>query len=233
MLTKDEFDDPARDIYKRGMKKKVNRQGGAKVSGIKDMESMLESNILVAGHIDPRVRRISPQPVTFDLNTGKRYSSRDDVVDEFKGTRYKPWIYTPDFWFELHNSEGVFVEGKHERWLESSPRFADVVEAMTGLGHRLVVVTNKAFPKDLEHNLRLLKLRTSQASHHREQKRVFEIPQPATAADVMRGHNIDEVDLLDALLDGRLRSDLHLILGPNASIEAGDGSTDHLEFLDL
>ncbi|MEO3476197.1 hypothetical protein AAFO90_00820 [Phaeobacter sp. CAU 1743] len=69
-------DDPARTIYKRGLQKKVNRQACRKAMGIIDTESLGESIIVVAAEVDPRVRRIFPQPTTFDLHTGEAYPTK-------------------------------------------------------------------------------------------------------------------------------------------------------------
>lgn len=154
----DEFGaEPARIVHKRGLQKKVNRQSCAKATGIVDSEGLGESILVVAGEVDPRVRRIIPQPATFDLNTGEAYPTKRALFEALEGKRYRPWIYTPDFLFELTSGERVFVEGKHTWWIGTSQTFGSVLGAMFELGHRVVVVTERQFSRALHHNLRVLR----------------------------------------------------------------------------
>ncbi|TMV14924.1 hypothetical protein [Arenibacterium halophilum] len=130
------YSDPARTIDKRGLQKKVNRQTSGKACGIVDTESELESIILIAADLDPRVRGVFPQPCTFDLNTGEAYPSKQALMDALHGTRYRPWCYTPDFLLQLVDGSKVFIEGKHTRFLEGHPTFSAVPIAMADYGHR-------------------------------------------------------------------------------------------------
>jgi hypothetical protein len=154
----DKYNDPARTIYKRGLQKKVNRQTSGKAFGIVDTESELESITLIAADLDPRVRRVRPQPCTFDLNTGDAYPSKQALMDAVRGTRYKPWCYTPDFLLELVDGSKVFVESKHTRFLERHPTFSAVPIAMADYGHRYAIVTERMLPRPLQRNLRTLKV---------------------------------------------------------------------------
>lgn len=233
MSEDDDGTNPSREIYKRGVQKKVNRQAGSKIRGVRDTESMLESNIMIAGHVDPRVRWIYPQPVSFDLNTGKTYTDRQGLVDEFRGTGYQPWIYTPDFRFELHDGSSLYVEGKHEFWLKKSGGFSDVLEAMFEYGHKIVLATNETFPRELERNIRLLKLRMERSDHACAEERVFSFSGQRRAADLMKQYDLRQSDLLDAILHGTLRADLKNVLGPGSLFDTGDGSKSHLEVLPI
>ncbi|MBY6159430.1 Tn7 transposase TnsA N-terminal domain-containing protein [Mameliella alba] len=148
---------PARTIYKRGHQKKVNRQSSSKAAGIVDTESVLESLILIAAELDPRVVRIHPQPCTFDLNTGEIYPSKKALSQTLDGSGYAAKVYTPDFLLELTSGQKVFVEGKHTHWIRKNPEFGSLLDAMAALGHRLSVVTEAVFSRPLERNLRILK----------------------------------------------------------------------------
>lgn len=230
----DEYDDePARRVQKRGDQKKVNRQAASKVRGIVQTESMLESNILIAGDIDPRVDWMVPQPVTFDLNTGDVYSTKKAMFEAHAGHAYKPRAYTPDFRFDLRNGRQVFVEGKNTRWLKKHPQFEDVTTLMKSLGHRLLVVTEEVFPRELQRNLRMLKIHEPKHICPALQAAIVgSLVGPQSAAGITRRFGLDNDDLYSGLLSGLFAADLSRVaLGPKMTLELAHGKTTHLEVL--
>ncbi|MGI3169909.1 hypothetical protein ACRARG_12190 [Pseudooceanicola sp. C21-150M6] len=70
---------PARKVHKRSDQKKVNQIAGAKMAGVQQTESMNESNVVMAGAIDPRVAIVKAKPCTFDLNTARRFGTRAEA----------------------------------------------------------------------------------------------------------------------------------------------------------
>lgn len=228
-------DDPARTIYKRGLQKKVHRLSCRKAVGILDAEALGESIILVAGEIDPRVRSISSQPVTFDLNTGEAYPTKAALFEALQGKRYKPWIYTPDFLFELISGEKVFVEGKHSRWLQSSETFGSVRRAMFELGHRLSVVTEREFSRALHRNLRILRTlqdRTLDAAKRSLLKSTA--PDHFSAGAARRLLGFTQTEVCVALLEGCLKTDLaRTPLSDRTKLSRADGDVTHLQVLPL
>lgn len=233
---KDKYEDePARRVQKRGDQKKVNRQAAGKVRGIVQTESMLESNILIAGEIDPRVDWMVPQPVTFDVNTGEVYSTKKAMFEAHSGNAYKPRAYTPDFRFDLSNGRQVFVEGKHTHWLKKHPEFEDVLSLMKSLGHRFLVVTEEAFSPALQRNLRMLKAHPTEEICTDLQATIMKsLPTPKQASDVMQSFGLRQSDLLTGLLSGLFSTDLRdAPLGPKSMLQLGHGETSHLEVLAL
>ena len=226
---------PARTIYKRGLQKKVNRQACRKAKGIIDTECNGESIIVVAAEVDPRVRRIVPQPVTFDLNTGEAYATKAALTQAHHGTRYKPWIYTPDFLFEMVSGRNVFVEGKHSLWLRKNPRFDLVKEAMAELGHRLTVVTEEMFTPAHHRNLRIL--RTISARQLQPERRAWlegHLPEELSFRQAQWLFNMTHSEVYAALFDGLLATDLSLApFADRTRLVRVSGDVSHLEVLSL
>ncbi|MCF6431084.1 hypothetical protein [Leisingera sp. MMG026] len=227
--------DPARTIYKRGLQKKVNRQASRKATGIVDTESLGESILLVAAEVDPRVRRIVPQPVTFDLNTGEAYPTKAALTEALHGTRYKPWVYTPDFLFELVSGRSVFVEGKHSRWLRSNPEFGRVPVAMEELGHRLVVVPETIFTRAHHRNLRTLRaLPDRQLDTARRAWIKAQFPCSLSFGHAQRAFGVTRSEVYAALFEGLLATDLSLApFADRTTFVRVNGAVAHLEVLPL
>tara|TARA_R110002072_G_scaffold48323_4_gene131905 strand:+ start:3132 stop:3842 length:711 start_codon:yes stop_codon:yes gene_type:complete len=227
--------DPARTIYKRGLQKKVNRQACRKAAGIVDTECNGESIIVVAAEVDPRVRRLAPQPVTFDLNTGESFSKKSDLKEAVLGTRYKPWAYTPDFIFQLVNGQYVYVEGKHSHWFRSNLEFSRVARAMGELGHRLILVTETTFTRAHHRNLRIL--RTLQNRHLTPERHAWidtQFPQSLSFGEARRSFGVTGSEICAALFEGLIATDLSLTaLGDRTKLVRADGDVSHLQVLPL
>ncbi|WP_370046805.1 MULTISPECIES: hypothetical protein [Salipiger] len=228
-------DDPARTIYKRGLQKKVNRQACRKATGIIDTESLGESIIVVAAEVDPRVRRIFPQPMTFDLHTGEAYPTKAALTEAVHGTRYKPWIYTPDFLFELVNGQTVFVEGKHSRWLRSNPEFSRLAAAMEQLGHRLTLVTEKMFTRADHRNLRILRALPNRSLEPAIREVIeTQFPRSVSFGEAQWTFGLTRAEVYAGLFHGLLATDLSLApFGDRTKLVRVDGDVSHLEVLPL
>lgn len=149
-------DSTARRIHKRGKMQKASFLGGRKLSGLVQTESRLEASAIFMAMMDPRVIRILPQPVTFDLNTGEVAAKKEELVDKYRGTGYRPRLYTPDFRLLLRKRASVFVETKHSRLLERTPEVSDLSQLLADLGFRLIIISEEALWGSADHNLRLL-----------------------------------------------------------------------------
>jgi hypothetical protein len=228
-------DDPARTIYKRGLQKKVNRQACRKAMGIIDTESLGESIIVVAAEVDPRVRRIFPQPTTFDLHTGEAYPTKTALTEAVHGTRYKPWVYTPDFLFELVNGQTVFVEGKHSRWLRSNPEFSRLAAAMEQLGHRLTLITEKMFTRADHRNLRILRALPNRSLEPAIRELIeTQFPRSVSFEEAQRSFRLTRAEVYAALFQGVLATDLSLApFSDRTKLLRVDGDVSHLEVLPL
>lgn len=225
---------PSRPVHRHGLQKKYNLVGGPKLDGARQTEVVLESNTAVAGQIDPRVARIQPQPVTFDLNTGRCYSRRTDLVSGNRAGGYKPWVYTPDFQFTLTDRSLVFIECKHTYWLRKNPEWLRVPKAMRRLGHRFVLVTDKLFSEALVRNLRVLLTTPPDTNLTNVRNATGNLIGAVSAEALMATHNITKAQIFAGLLAGILTTDLSALpLGPKTSISPANGDKSHLEVLPL
>jgi hypothetical protein len=213
----------------------VNRQACRKAMGIIDTESLGESIIVVAAEVDPRVRRIFPQPTTFDLHTGEAYPTKTALTEAVHGTRYKPWVYTPDFLFELVNGQTVFVEGKHSRWLRSNPEFSRLAAAMEQLGHRLTLITEKMFTRADHRNLRILRALPNRSLEPAIRELIeTQFPRSVSFEEAQRSFRLTRAEVYAALFQGVLATDLSLApFSDRTKLLRVDGDVSHLEVLPL
>lgn len=203
--------------------------------GIIDTESLGESIIVVAAEVDPRVRRIFPQPTTFDLHTGEAYPTKTALTEAVHGTRYKPWVYTPDFLFELVNGQTVFVEGKHSRWLRSNPEFSRLAAAMEQLGHRLTLITEKMFTRADHRNLRILRALPNRSLEPEIREFIeTQFPRSVSFEEAQRSFGLTRAEVYAALFQGLLATDLSLApFSDRTKLLRVDGNVSHLEVLPL
>ncbi|WP_375173932.1 hypothetical protein [Pseudooceanicola sp.] len=225
---------PSRTIHRRGYQKKVNRQLSLKANALVDTESALESIILIAADLDPRVCRVYPQPCTFELNTGESFPTQKALNDAVGGSDYKPWKYTPDFLFELVDGSRIFVEGKHTRLIEKDPDFRKVPVAMVALGHRHTVVTERFFSRAFERNLRTLK--TAPRGYLNDDQRAWlldDCPSCLTFREI-EGLGFDRNSVHAAIRDGYLCAPLERApFNDQTVLSPTGGDTSYLEVLPL
>lgn len=225
---------PARKIYKRGDQKKVNQIAGAKMAGVQQTESMNESNVVMAGAIDPRVAIVKAQPSTFDLNTGRQFSTRKDAQETGKSGGYKPRIYTPDVLFKLVSGAEVFIEAKHTKWLERRPEYFDDLQSFGEMGHRILLVTEQTFTTALVRNIRMLKPYVDRVPTEQQVRSLRSaVHRPIKVADMMSTAGLTQADLMVGIAHGLVRFDMRAgVLGPRTVVEPAHEKS-CLEILDL
>ncbi|MGC9369436.1 MAG: hypothetical protein ACP5DX_07880 [Paracoccaceae bacterium] len=146
----------ARDVRKRGDKKKATYASFVKSPGIIQLETRLEANAACTFDCDPRVVGFRPQPMTIELNSGRIFSTKEALFEAYRGTRYKPRPYTPDFEVTLRSGR-IFVETRHSAFIEKRPETLDLPDIFKGFGLRLVVIDETGFPETYCQNIRLLR----------------------------------------------------------------------------
>ena len=135
----------ARIVHKRGMKKKANYLATLKSAGILVLDSTLEATTACALAVDPRVINFRVQPCTFDLKSGRAYETKASLLELFKGTRYKPKPYTPDFLVELKDKKYCFLEIKHSQWIKKNPECLTYPDLFFDFGERLIVISETGY----------------------------------------------------------------------------------------
>ena len=229
-----EADSAARRIHKRGKMQKASFLGGRKLNGMVQTESRLEASAIFAALMDPRVIRIWPQPVTFDLNTGEFAAKKEELVEKHRGTDYRPRLYTPDFRLLLKNNVAVFLEIKHSRLLERTPEVAEVTELLANLGFPLIIISEDVLWGAVDQNARLLYPYSCEPM----QPDVLETllsrcSDPMRIDELLFETNLSQREVLQAIARGHVACDLQSArLGPQTVIWTAVNES-YLEMLPL
>ncbi|MEO3476193.1 hypothetical protein AAFO90_00800 [Phaeobacter sp. CAU 1743] len=157
------------------------------------------------------------------------------LTEAVHGTRYKPWVYTPDFLFELVNGQTVFVEGKHSRWLRSNPEFSRLAAAMEQLGHRLTLVTEKTFTRADHRNLRILRALPNRSLEPAIRELIeTQFPRSVSFGEAQRSFGLTRAEVYAGLFQGLLATDFSRApFSDRTKLLRVDGDVSHLEVLPL
>ncbi|WP_135502904.1 hypothetical protein [Roseovarius aestuariivivens] len=149
----------ARRVQKRGQLKKAHytSAGGAHVM---QLESRLEASAAIAMGLDPRVRSIRSQPMTFDLATGRTYPSVEALQAAQKLYGFRPIKYTPDFEVDLGGPK-VLIEVKHRKLITLNPKILSYPSALARYGYRLAIFDDHILDENFVRNMRLLNIAKS------------------------------------------------------------------------
>jgi hypothetical protein len=144
----------ARNVQKRGQLKKAHytSAGGAHLM---QLESRLEASGAIVMGLDPRVRSLRSQPMTFDLLTGRTYPTVDALQNAERLYGLRCVKYTPDFEVDLGNSK-VLVEVKHRELITLNPKILSYPEILARFGYRLIIIDDVVLGETFVQNLRLL-----------------------------------------------------------------------------
>lgn len=227
-------DNTARRIHERGKVQKASFLGGRKVNGLIQTESRLEASAVFMAELDPRVAKLSPQPFTIDLGTGRVWRSKAELMEAYRGKRLRPKVYTPDFRILLASGRQVLLETKHTRFLLRSSA-SELPGLLAQMGLRLIIATEADLWGPVDHNARLL----CQYLDH--------APGPDLAADLARwfvepraiefafsAMGLTQRDVLGAIATGHLACDLrNARLTPRTAVRAALGDRSYLELLKL
>lgn len=227
-------DSAARRIHKRGKVQKASFLGGRKLSGMVQTESRLEASAIFMAMMDPRVIHIWPQPVTFDLNTGEVSAKKEELVEKYRGTGYRPRLYTPDFRLLLRNRVSVFLETKHSRLLERTPEVTDLSQLLAGFGFRLITISEEVLWGPADHNLRLLYPYSCELLPVDALERIqTSCRNPLTVDQLLADTGLTQREVLKAIAQGHLACDLRSArLGSQSLVQTAVNDV-YLEMLPL
>ena len=234
MKTHAKAEQTARLVRKFGDKKKAAHVADAKVCGIVQLESNLEASGLAVCSIDPRVRRVRPQPFTVDLLSGRKYKSKKAMIEQFSGSGYSPKPYTPDFLVSLRDGSKICLEIKHSQLIDKDPDVLDIPPVFADLGLRLVIVTEQVITEALAYNARALRPYSDQNCSDKERKEILLPVSRGLRIGELKKKNISQGSIFKAILDGTVSADLQQHrLSPKTELKPAQGSTSHLEILQL
>jgi hypothetical protein len=147
----------ARRIHKRGLMKRAYFLSTTKSVGIIQLESRNEADTARALALDPRVVSFRPQPMTIEMNSGRMFPTKEALFEAFRGTGYKPKVYTPDFEVNL-TTKSVFMETRASRLITKHPQILQYPDIFRCFGLELIVIDDSQFPESYRHNLAILSL---------------------------------------------------------------------------
>ena len=227
-------DSAARRIHKRGKMQKASFVGGRKLNGMVQTESRLEASAIFMAMMDPRVIHIWPQPLTFDLNTGEFAANKEDLVEKYRGSGYRPRLYTPDFRLLLKSKAAVFLEIKHSRLIERTPEVAKITELLANLGFRHIIISEDVLWGAVDHNARLLYPYSCEAMQPVALETILSrCHDPLKIDKLLFETNLSQREVLQAIAHGHLACDLQQArLGAQTVIQTAVKET-YLEMLPL
>ena len=224
----------ARSVRKFGDKKKAAYVADAKAPGIVQLESNLEATGLAVCSIDSRITHVRTQPFAIDLLSGRKYASQKEMAEHFKGSRYSPKLYYPDFLVFLRNGSEVFLEIKHTGLIEENPDIMDRPAIFADFGMRLLIVTEQVLTDAFAHNARMLRPYSMQACGDTDRAQILSLTGSAVCIGEVKKRGIAQAAIFKAILDGTVSADLQQKrLSPKTVLRPADSSTAHLEILPL
>jgi hypothetical protein len=225
----------ARRIHKRGKLQKAHHLAGGKARGIVQVESLIEVDCHNMCSLDPRVQEVHPQPVTFDLNSGRSYATKKELQERFRGTDYEPWIYTPDFRVILFDGTCLYLEAKSEFTLSEQPKFLEYPEILGSFGVQLLLITEIFISRELKKNLGLLRPYIGRTLPVELVRKLEALDNKRfTYREAISRLGFTQGELFTAIVTGHVIVDLYSIeLKKDTELIAFDGCTKHLELLPL
>lgn len=219
-----------------------------KAGGTLALESAGERIIAQLAELDPRVKTISAQPFSLDINTGKVFKTRRELEAARRGRKVVDALrrdYTPDLLLVLHDHTRIVVEAKDSRHLLTDPldqaKHERAKRILAMRGDRLLLIPlqyDESTP--LIHNAELLSRSLFQSVDPSVISQLSERIEAVLGDAAMRlGDLVRELGLTlrDApqlITHGAISADLsRIVLNADAPVCSARGSLSHLELLNL
>ncbi len=222
----------ARQVQKRGQLKKAHYTSAGGMH-LMQLESRLEASGAIAMGLDPRVRSIRSQPMTFDLTTGRTYPSVDALVAAQKlyGLRCKK--YTPDFELDLGGTK-VLVEVKHRGLIAMAPQILGYPSVLARYGYRLIIIDDEILEETYVRNLRQLNIARSLRPCAEKPTELITLCGERMKYGRLVAAGFDEGTLLSAIAHGHLTFDVRSErLNHDTDVSAAGDTAAHLKELPI
>ncbi|MBI6630735.1 hypothetical protein [Pontibaca salina] len=197
----------ARRVHKRGLIKKAHFVSPNKCPGVIQCESRLEASGAIVMGLDPRVVLLRPQPVTFDLDTGRIYASREAMDKECAAPARRRNIYTPDFEAHFTNKK-AFVEFKHSALIKMRPKTLELPSVLRRFGYRLIIVDETYLPEVFVQNMRLLSPLLNASLADADRERIACASRQPVQIRMLLEDELTHHSILSLIAQGRLVCDL-------------------------
>lgn len=235
-MKEDQFADPtARRVHKRGMQKRASKISGTKFAGLIQLESQMETTLVLCLEIDPRVDTLRVQPCTIDLNSGRVYGTQKELMERFKGRSYQPSPYTPDIEVKLTMGGKCFLDAKHTAHIKKKPEYLQYPELLEQFGISLTLVTEVLLQGPIWNNVRLLAPYVGHGLKDSSRAAVTEIPQAGMSVQEIKGElGLTLREICIAVLLGELSFKIgEAELQPGSILQPCGGCQKHLEVIGL
>ncbi|MDO5758349.1 MAG: hypothetical protein Q4P24_12760 [Rhodobacterales bacterium] len=222
----------ARQVQKRGQLKKAHYTSAGSAH-LMQLESRLEASGSIVMGLDPRVRSIRSQPMTFDLATGRTYLSKEALQAAQKLYGLRCVKYTPDFEIDLGGSK-LLIEVKHRGLIARNPAILTYPNILFRYGYRLVILDDGILEETYVRNMRLLNIARSVRGDNDEVGALAEF----CGGGMPYGHclaaGFEEASLLTAIANGKLTCNVRSARLCHETIVSAEGDTlAHLKELPL
>lgn len=202
------------------------------------VESALERDVGILLDIDPRVRSLTAQPFTLELQSNQLLPSRDQFCAR---PGAKPRFYTPDFLCSLGDGSAVAVDAKHTRFLEAfEPRSAEISACLRQHGISFLLVPDTAVsPTTMATVAELHLLRAGYLDGYRAQTEDVLADLLSEQAcwpvdELIAFPAVGKVGVLCGLLAGILKTDLSVpVFCAGTKVSAAFGDLSHLQVLEM
>ena len=222
----------ARRTHIRGQQKKVHylAPAGGRLTAY---ESRLEASAGAAFGLDPRVLSARTQPMTFDLATGRRFPSKDDLHEWARDSGSRPIVYTPDFELRLRSGH-LLVEVKHSELIERTPSVLTYPRTLARFGVRLIILDDRILHDAYVRNIRSLTMARAYEPTRPEITIVRSECQDGVPLGELRSRGFGDALILGCLAHGHLTCDVrHDLISGRTLIRRADGQPTHLMELPL
>lgn len=218
----------SRRVYKRGQQKKVHLIAPNKCLGMIQTESRLEASGAIAMSLDPRVVSFRPQPITFDLQTGRRYASKEAMLSEIKIAPGQQRVYTPDFEATFPRGK-TYVEFKHSALIRKNPKTLTLPSILARYGYRLIIVDESFLPETFVQNIRLLNISLKSQPENDTAEKITLACKHAVPIRQLLDQGFDQSAILTLVANSELTCDLiNSRLNKNTLISTSAVTANHL-----
>ncbi|WP_335948034.1 hypothetical protein [Salipiger bermudensis] len=196
----------ARRPHKRGQKKKVHylAPAGGQLTAY---ESRLEASAGAAFGLDPRVVSARTQPMTFDLATGRRFPTKEDLFQWVRDSGSRPIIYTPDFELQLQTGS-ILVEVKHAELIARAPKVLAYPSILARYGYRLVILDDRVLHDAFVRNMRSLTMAWTYSPNRSEITNLQADSSDWVSLGALRDRGYPDALVLGCLARGHLTCDV-------------------------
>lgn len=221
----------ARELQTRGSGRRGYYLSTDCLPGLTQVESSVEGDAVYVATLDPRVQSAVPQPCSYELNTGTRFDTQDELKAWAASNGIKPSIYTPDFLITLKSGETLILETRHTRFLaQSGEKLFLAQRHLHSVGIRFVLATENEITHAVGRNARMLVSCMNRPVGDLTAR--LDTVGAVFTGGTLLSNGFTDLEILHLIATGALRADLRRPLTKRSELRRATDKT-HLELLPL